>query len=477
MSARRRRPAATGLGAAIGRKLRAYALRYQWRWIVDDRPFKVWEKSRRIGATYAEALRAVIKRLEGRRDYWFSSADETAAEEFIEYCRFWAEFIGAAARIVDDAPVVDPQGFTRYRIRFANGRRITSLSSSPRNFRSKGGDVGWDEAAWHDRPREMWAALSMAATWGGQVSVLSTHNGEGSLFAELVKEAAAVAGGTADPSREAVIDWSYHRTTIEDAVEDGLVEKILGLKRPDPAARAEWLRRQRARARDEDTWNQECMCVPSAESATLLTYDLIGAASAPADELLGRFHRDDLGRPLPLYGGLDVGRERDLSIFAVGEAAGDLLSTRHFESMERTRYSDQLAAVEGFWARRPLRRFCGDATGIGDMLIESVQDRHGRHRAEKVKFTAEAKEDLATGLLGAFQDRRILVPDLRPVREGLHKVRKTITAAGNVRYDAARDAAGHADEFWAIALMWHAFHAARRRRLLVGSRRSKPRGW
>jgi phage FluMu gp28-like protein len=59
-------------------------------------------------------------------------------------------------------------------------------------------------------------------------------------------------------------------------------------------------------------------------------------------------------------------------------------------------------------------------------------------------------------LLRVFQDRRVRIPADADVRESLHKVRKIVTAANNLRLDADRDEAGHADEFWALALAVHA---------------------
>ena len=79
-------------------------------------------------------------------------------------------------------------------------------------------------------------------------------------------------------------------------------------------------------------------------------------------------------------------------------------------------------------------------------------------------------------LVRLIQDRLVRVPADPATREDLHKVRRTVTAAGNVRLDAPRDDAGHADRFWALALAYHA--ADRHRapaRLLTLAR--KPVGW
>ena len=59
---------------------------------------------------------------------------------------------------------------------------------------------------------------------------------------------------------------------------------------------------------------------------------------------------------------------------------------------------------------------------------------------------------MATRMLQCFQDKKIRIPVDRKLRDDLHKIKKTTTAAGNVRFDAASDEAGHADRFWSTAL-------------------------
>jgi phage FluMu gp28-like protein len=56
----------------------------------------------------------------------------------------------------------------------------------------------------------------------------------------------------------------------------------------------------------------------------------------------------------------------------------------------------------------------------------------------------------------AFESRgiRIIADDV--LRHDLHKIVRSVTAAGNVRYDAERDESGHSDRFWALALAVHA---------------------
>jgi len=108
------------------------------------------------------------------------------------------------------------------------------------------------------------------------------------------------------------------------------------------------------------------------------------------------------------------------------------------------------------------------------MLAERQRDRYGS-RAEPVKFSAAVKEEPALPLLRLFQDRLVRVPAVDAVRQDLRKVRKIVTAANNVRFDADRDDAGHADRFWALALAYQAADAVRPP--LPAARRRKPVGW
>ena len=103
-----------------------------------------------------------------------------------------------------------------------------------------------------------------------------------------------------------------------------------------------------------------------------------------------------------------------------------------------------------------LARLCVDSTGMGMMLSEYAQDRFGKYRVEAVNFTGPVKAELALPLRASFEDRTIRIASDPEIREDLHKIRKTTTAAGNVRYEGERDENGHSDRFWSLALARHA---------------------
>ena len=105
-----------------------------------------------------------------------------------------------------------------FRLELASGKEVLAMTSAPRAFRSKGrpGDVAViDEAAFVDDLEEVLKAALAFRQWGGRVHVLSTHNGEASPFAALVRDI-----------RERVRPGSLHTVTLKQAIAEGLYMRI-----------------------------------------------------------------------------------------------------------------------------------------------------------------------------------------------------------------------------------------------------------
>jgi phage FluMu gp28-like protein len=468
-----------------------YLLPYQRFWVRGPEAVAVAEKSRRIGWTYASAFRAVHRRAWLKTDLFYTSADLTAAREFIQACQRWAGIFKVLAIDEGEQCIDEEAGITALVLRFENGGRVVAGSSNPKFFRSKGGDADADEFAFHAQPRELYKAMQPAALmWGHQLRLWSTHNGEGSYFNQLIRagrkqeeEGAGHAGGdeatvTGQPLR-------VRRVTLHDAIGQGLVERIRGLRETNPPAREEFLAEIRASCPDPDAWNEEYLCVPASGQSSLLGYGLIRACEAANLRLMAV---EDLGAGDPaangsadaplssavLYAGYDVGRKHDRSVLWVLEQVGDVFWTRVLRVLEGATFTAQEDLLNLLMRARAVRRLCIDSTGIGAMLAERLAGKWGS-RVEAVHFTSQVKAELALPLLRLFQEKLVRVPAEADVREDLHKVRKMVTAASNVRFDAARDADGHADRFWALALACHG--AERSRGRLPAPLKWKPLGW
>lgn len=416
-----------------------YFLPYQAAWLADESRFKIWEKSRRIGATYVQAYEDVRDAARASRpvDVWFSSADESAAKEYIRYCAQWAQLLQVAAQDLGEVVLDRDDDVKALVIEFATGKRVHALSSNPKAFRSKGGKLVLDEFAFHGDPESLWKAAMPIITWGFPVRVLSTYNGKGNRYYRMVSDARKGNG------------WSLHTTTIEDAVAQGLADRILG-RALTGAERAAWLDEQRAAAGDEETWQQEYMCEPVDEATAWLTWELITACEHP-----------DAGRPElyaggDCYIGMDIGRRRDLTVIWVDELVGDTFWSREVVRMQRATFAAQDAELDRVMSQYRVRRACIDQTGLGEKPVEDAKRRHGEYRVEGVPFTAASKHHLAGLIKQRYEDRQVRAPAERAIRESHHAVRKLTTIAGNPRFDAERSELGHADEFWAHALALHA---------------------
>ena len=423
-----------------------YFLPYQNRWVLDEGLFLIDEKSRRIGMTYAESYKKV-RRCVQRKNWsvWFSSADESAAREFILYCETWAKVFNVVAENLGEV-LLDPKDDIRAFVLEMpkTGARINALRSNPRAFRSKGGEVVLDEFAFHDDQPALWKAARPATTWGYPLTILSTHNGKQCLYYRILDEAKTKrARGERTP-------WAVHTTTLQDAVADGLADKILG-RALTAAEREAWMQEIHDTCVDEETWQQEYCCIPVDEATAFLTYDLLATVE---DALAGQPMLYSRGN---VYIGMDLARRRDLSVIWVLEQVGDVLWTREQIAMKGASFSAQAAELDRVLTDYPTaRRVCIDQTGMGEKFVEDLQALHGAGRVEGVLMTAPVKQELAFGLKKQIEDRTIRLPKQAQVRDDFHSVKKITTVAGNVRFDAERTDQGHADRFFAAALAVHA---------------------
>jgi phage FluMu gp28-like protein len=434
-----------------------YFLPYQQRWLADDSRLKIGEKSRRIGWTYTQAYEDVRDAAkEGGMDVWFTSADLTAAREYIRYVQMWARILNVVALDLGEV-VLQGEGDTAIRaftVEFANGKRISALSSNPKGFRSKGGKVVIDEFGFHENADELWRAAAPSVLWGYPIRVFSSHNGKGNRFYRMIEDA-----------RQGN-DWSLHTCTIEDAIHDGLVERIKGLERPATDVEREDFRREcRAIAGDEETYQQEFLCNPMDGSSAYIPYPLIYGVEdlTLAEPVIVKgpdVHQIALAdfRPtLPLvlrpgaayYLGVDIGRKHDLTVAWLFEMVGDVLVTVLVLELHAMKFRYQFAYLSLILPFVQAAQI--DETGLGMQLAEDSREDFGDH-IEPVTFNLASKQDLAVGAKRAFEDRTIRIPKSDTIRQDITKIKRTVTPSGNVQFAGEQDANGHADRWWSLAL-------------------------
>lgn len=460
---------------------------HQRAWIEDQSPLKLAEKGRRTGFTFAEALDSTLiaaaARSAGGDHTWYIGDTKDKGLEFISVCARFARHIAKEMLEIEEFLFEDqqPDGSSRfinaYRIRFASGFQVAALSSNPANIRGLQGRVVIDEAAFHRNVAAVIDACNALLIWGGVIRIISTHNGDLNPFHELIKE-----------TREGRFDYVIHRATFDDAVENGLYERVCLIRgwTPSPEAKQEWYRRiRRAYGTRIEAMREELDAVPREGEGVLLPLAWIEAVSTPDYQVkrwqppfegfvdLGEDYRraemrDWLEREVapilqtlsadlgPFALGEDFAMRQDRTSLVIGYTARDL--TRHVPLIVELRacpYDQQKQAL--FWIVDRLPRFQAgvlDANGNGMVLAQEARQKYGGDTIVELMANDGWYRQNTPPFRSAFEDRTIRIPADIDVRDDLRQIRM-IGGVGkvprNIRTEGSDGGRRHADT--AVALM------------------------
>lgn len=410
---------------------------FQLEWLLDPSRFAVCNKSRQIGMSHTTAALVVL---------WASMLGETTTlisigqREADEVLAKAARHARALVTLGSNWAAARPHG---EQLRFASGGRIIAVPSSS-GGRSFSGNVFLDEFAYLERPAEIWDAAAAVTLHDGKFRVGSTPNGVGNDFHAFWTQ------------HEKHRGWNRHEFPIERAIADGMrvnIDDCWSMAKGDPRL-----------------FDQFFRCSFLGGELQYVPTELVTAASV--DDLY-TFEGD-------YFGGLDIGRTVDRTVLVVLRKRQDGQRILAWIASCKRTDSDALEALVA-WAFDvfKLRRLCVDSTGIGAFPAERMQKKHGMLKVEPVVFSQPVKEDLATTLYSAFAEKTLQIPRTNgsirlpqgvpatlvravepnaaeQLREDVCAIRREVTAAGNVRYDAPHTDKGHADSAWALALALHA---------------------
>jgi phage FluMu gp28-like protein len=404
---------------------------FQKRWIADKSRFKIGNICRQSGKSFMVSLEVALDAAETGSLWVLLSAGERQSKELMEKVKMHLEAIKIACSSIEQDYFNDTE-ITMLTIRLPNGGRIIGLPANPDTARGFTGNVVLDEFAFHRDSDKIWKALFPTISRGFKLRIVSTPQGMGNRFHRIFSQAN---------------NWSKHFVDIYTAVADGVPHNIDELK---------------AGIDDPDAWTQEYECQFVDEASSWLTYELIAACQDP------KLHKEivleefDLAAVMArwkptgrVFGGYDVGRKRDLSIFWLSELLGDVFWSNLILVLPKTKFSIQRANMWAVMDAFKVERTCIDATGIGAQLAEDTVEKYG-YRAEGVEFTNPVKKDIAVRTKNIYEDRLTRIPVCTVLRDDLHAVKKTVTAAGNIRFDAERTEQGHSDRFWGQGLSFMA---------------------
>lgn len=439
-------------------------LPYQSAWVKDRSRLKLAVKARQIGWSWASAYSIIRRKAvkDAQLDAWISSRDEIQAKLFLDDCKGFAMVLHAGAQDLGER-VIDDKGNSAFVLQMANGLRIHSLSSNPDAQAGKRGDRILDEAGLHKDFKQLYDIAYPGITWGGQLEIFSTPRGTQQYFSILLKE---IQEGD-NPK-----GFCFHRVTLQDALDQGFLYK-LQQKLPKDDERqemdeADYFDYVKRGCTDDETFNQEYMCVAADDEGAFIEYELIdkckikGIGKTGIDDKPENKQKkkgkwvcewrsaDPIGNGA-LYIGWDLAKISDLSVLWMAEDVAGRLVTRRVKAMHKMDFAEQYKEVGEYMSMRNVRRMCMDASGMGERPFEEMRATYG-WLAEGVKFTGQAKEAMAYKLRGDMEDAKFLIPDERFVVADLRKMRKIITAANNIRFEGERDKDGHSDRFWAAAL-------------------------
>jgi phage FluMu gp28-like protein len=424
-------------------------LAWQKRYLDDESRFKLVVASVQSGKSFATSLEFALRALRPKRSLGILlSASERQSVELMEKVKMHTAGWG----VVVESGFFLETTIVQHTATFPNGNRIIALPANPDTARGYSGDVFLDEFALHRDAKAIWAAMMGRATRGYDVRVASTFKGTDNKFYDLAK-LLGLEEGTAPPSQPVQRGgWSGHWVDIFMCRAQGLAVDIEGLRQAID---------------DEAIFQQEYCNVPMSGAESFIPLELVLACESPEATIEPQIDAGPRGYPRGFSSigvhrrssaaGFDVGRKKDRSVIWIVEQDRERLITRGVITMDQTPFADQLKVARDVAAE--VERFAIDATGIGAMLAEEL------HRefpwVEPVEFSSAVKERLAVELKKRFEEHTILLPESHKIRRACSAVKRYIGPTGGIRFDAARSEAGHADEFWALALACSAASQAR----------------
>ena len=433
-------------------------LDYQKKWVADQSDVKIAEKSRRIGLTWAEAGDdALYAASTGGDDVIYIGPTKEIAKEFIDCVAMWATHYHAAVSEIHeevfehgDTPEKD---ILSYRINFASGHKVIGLSSKPSGLRGRQGRCVIDEAAFHDDLPELLKAAMAFLMWGGKVRIISTHNGDDNPFNDLIKE--CLAGKK---------PYSVHHITLDDALSDGLYQRICKVldREWSEEGEAEW--REIIFKSYGEFADEELLCIPSQGSGVFFTRVLIEScmnADLPVLQWICKpefVHKakeireseceawceenlkpllDALDPNLNTWFGEDFGRTGDLSVIKPFQERKNLTYLVPFlVELSKVPFEQQKQVL--FYIVDRLPRFRGgglDARGNGQYLAEVAMQRYGEDRIHMVMITEKWYREYMPQYKTMYEDRTIEIPlsadsvdDHRAIRmiKGVAKIPETV---------------------------------------------------
>lgn len=154
--------------------------------------------------------------------------------------------------------------------------------------------------------------------------------------------------------------------------------------------------------------------------------------------------------------GVDLARKKDWSVAVVIDSEGNV---RKIDRFHQISWSLQCERVAALYRAFGCTKVCCDATGLGDVIIESLEGHD--LNVEPFIFSGSSRKALVEELILAFDNLELTVPDteaFQVMKAELEQFEYSVDGV-TVKYSAPPN--GHDDCVFALALAVHAFHSER----------------
>jgi phage FluMu gp28-like protein len=471
-------------------------MKHQAEWIrqIHEQPLNIAEKGRRTGITFATALDDTItastKKSAGGDNCYYIGDTKEKGLEYIGYCAHMAKVMAAAMAegwqgievflFEDQQPDGSSKNITSYRIRFASGFQIVALSSRPASIRGLQGKVNIDEAAYHVNVQAVIDATLALIIWGGDIRIISTHNGAKNPFNQIIHD-----------TRAGLYAFKIYRCTFDDAVANGLYERVCLVKgwAPTPEGKKEWYQRVRgAYGANKAAMLEELDAIPREGSGVAIPGILIETCMKEERPILrlaldndfalkGEAYRkswceewinihlkplvDALDKTRDHVFGSDYARHGDFAV--TGPLSIEQNLTRRCPFLIEmhnvpTRQQEQIL----WFMIEHLPRFRGgamDATGNGQTLAEYTADKFGRPLIEEITLNDSWYRENMGSFQDAFVDQTIDLPrdaDIKNDIRSLELINGIIKLPSlKVQDTKDKEFKRHGDGAIALALGWY----------------------
>ena len=338
------------------------------------------------------------------------STGARAASELVKKCIQMAEAVKMLSNgLLDYSASADC-------VKFSNGSRVLSLpSGNPSALRGYSAQaILLDECAFIERPDDVFAAIAptLPRDPDAELIVASTPAGKSGFFWKLWNEASD--------------DWYKQRTTIDDAVAQGLevdiaeLEKLVG---------------------DQEVFDIEYRCKFADSWSSMIDlklldwYDELPAGAKTA------------------YLGMDVGSTSDRTALVTLK---ELLGTFYVDDivvMHKASYESQMSIVKQLHEREKYTSGYIDQNGIGSALAEFVSKQISS-RLRGFTWTGTNKTPSYEALRAAIFDHKLKFNSKfrSIIEEDFQNVHRIVSETGKVQFEAGRSKQGHSDVTSAIVL-------------------------